>query len=354
MADSTLLIYGANGYTGELTARAAAQRGMTPILAGRKGAAIGALADELALPQRVFDLADAGAVDAALADVTAVLHCAGPFARTAKPMADGCLRNGVHYLDITGEIQVFEALAARHDEARAAGVMLLPGAGFDVVPTDCLAAHLARRLPSATRLTLAFQGLGGISRGTATTMIEQMGQGSGGMVRRNEVLTPVPSAWKTREVDFGRGPRMAMTIPWGDVSTAFHSTGIPNIEVYMAMHPRLIRGAKVSRYLGPLLAARPVQAFLKQRIRAGAPGPDAAARAAGVSLLWGMVEDDAGARAVSRMQTPEGYTLTVLASLDIAQKVLDGHAKPGYQTPSSAFGPDFILAIDGVVREDVE
>ena len=241
---------------------------MTPILAGRNGAAIGALADELALPQRVFDLADAGAVDAALADVTAVLHCAGPFARTAKPMADGSLRNGVDYLDITGEIQVFEALAARHDEASAAGVMLLPGAGFDVVPTDCLAAHLARRLPSATRLTLAFQGLGGISRGTATTMIEQMGQGSGGMVRRNEVLTPVPSAWKTREVDFGRGPRMTMTIPWGDVSTAFHSTGIPNIEVYMALHPRLIRAAKVSRYLGPLLAARPVQAFLKQNPQA--------------------------------------------------------------------------------------
>src|SRR5205823_3031807 len=114
----------------------------------------------------------AATMDDCLREVQVVLHCAGPFSRTAKPMADGCLRNRVHYLDITGEIGVFESLAARDGEAKSAGVMLMPGVGFDVVPSDCLAAHLNRRLPSATKLTLAIQGQSRLSRGTLTTMLE--------------------------------------------------------------------------------------------------------------------------------------------------------------------------------------
>ena len=163
-------------------------------------------------------------MDAGLNDVTAVLNCAGPFSRTARPMADACLRCRVHYIDVTGEIPVFEALAARDREARAAGVMLLPGAGFDVVPSDCLAAHLKRRLPSATRLALGFQPGGGVSCGTAATMMAE-NLDRGGAIRCGGVLRPVPAAWRTRSIDFGRGPVTAMTIPWGDVSTAYHSTG---------------------------------------------------------------------------------------------------------------------------------
>src|SRR6187402_1304471 len=111
-------------------------------------------------------------------------------------MVDACLAERVPYLDITGEIAVFEAAAARDAEAKAAGVVLLPGAGFDVVPSDCLAAHLKRRLPSATSLALAFQVLGGVSRGTATTAVENLARG--GMVRRAGKLVAVPAAYKTR------------------------------------------------------------------------------------------------------------------------------------------------------------
>src|SRR6516164_10180234 len=161
---SSLLLYGANGYTGRLIAREAVVRGLHPVLAGRNAAAVSELARQLGLEHRVFALDDAAATRAGLAGMTAVLHCAGPFARTAGPMADACLEAGVHYLDITGEISVFEMLAARDTEAMAAGIMLLPGAGFDVVPSDCLAAHLHRRLPTAKRLTLAFQGIGRYSR----------------------------------------------------------------------------------------------------------------------------------------------------------------------------------------------
>ena len=227
-----MLIYGSNGYTGQLVVEEALAAGVRPILAGRSAAAIEAQAAKYGLDSEVFSLDDLGAMDAALSPATVVIHCAGPFSHTAQAMAEACIRTGTHYLDITGEIEVFEAMAALGDEAKRANVMLMPGAGFDVVPSDCLAAHLKARLPSATELTLAFKAIGKPSRGTATTMIENLHKG--GFVRRDGVITKVPSAWKKMNIDYGEGPELSMTIPWGDVSTAFYSTGIPNIEVYMA------------------------------------------------------------------------------------------------------------------------
>lgn len=345
MAD--LLIYGANGYTGTLIAREAAARGQRPVLAGRNSEAIASLARSLGLEHRAFALDDPAA---GLRGARVVLHCAGPFSRTSKPMADACLRTGVHYLDVTGEAAVFEALAARDAEARAAGVMLLPGAGFDVVPSDCLAAHLKRRLPTATRLTLAFQALGGVSRGTALTILENMPRG--GLVRQGGTLTPVPAAWKVRTIDFGAGPVVTMTIPWGDVASAYYSTGIPDIEVYTAAPLGVRLTARASRYLGGLLGSRPVQRFLGWRVRARGSGPSDEERARGRSFLWGEAEDPGGRRVVSRMQAPEGYTLTARTALAIAGRVLAGDAPLGFQTPSTAYGPDFILGLEGVARQD--
>src|SRR5262245_25206431 len=112
----TFLIYGANGYTGELIARRATAQGLRPILAGRSKT-VTALAGELSLEHRLFALDDPGAIDSGLQGVSVVLHCAGPFSRTFQPMADACLRMKVNYRDITGEIAVFEGLAARSDEA---------------------------------------------------------------------------------------------------------------------------------------------------------------------------------------------------------------------------------------------
>ncbi len=349
---SNFLLYGANGYTGSLIARLAVQRGLRPILAARAPEKIEPLAAELGLDYRAFSLNDDAAVNEALADVVAVLHCAGPFSQTSEPMVAGCLRTKTHYLDITGEVAVFEAIAARNHDAKTAGVMLLPGVGFDVVPTDCLAAHLKDRLPSATRLALGFQALGKISRGTATTMVEAQNQG--GLVRRSGVLTPVPAAGKTRLIDFGQGAVAATTIPWGDISTAFYSTGIPDIEVYVAFPASIRIGMVASRYLGWLLGLSAVQNFQKRLIQNQPPGPTEAERAQGKSLLWGEVEDNSGKRLVSRLQCLEGYSLTTLTSVAIAQKVLAGQVIVGFQTPSLVYGADFILEIAGVVRQDLD
>ncbi len=348
---TNFLLYGANGYTGNLIARLAVERGLRPLIAGRDRDKISRQASELGLEHRAFALDDAAALEDALRNVAAVLHCAGPFSHTSKPMADACIKTKTHYLDITGEIVVFEALAARGSEAQASGVMLLPGVGFDVVPSDCLAAHLKRRLPSANKLTLAIHGLSRISHGTATTMVENINRG--GLVRRDGKLASVPTAWKTREIDFGRGPVKATTIPWGDVATAFHSTGIPNIEVYAGLPSSMRRMMKLSRPLGGLLASGPVQSFLKKRIRSQPPGPSDEERARGKSFVWGEATDEAGQTARARLQGPEGYTLTALTALAIVTKVLAGDAPVGFQTPSRAYGADLILEIEGVTREDL-
>jgi short subunit dehydrogenase-like uncharacterized protein len=346
------LIYGAYGYTGTLLAEEAVRRGQRPVLAGRDPDRVGALADRLDLPRRVFALDEAAVVANGLDGVCAVLHCAGPFSRTALPMVRGCLEHGVHYLDVTGEIEVFAAIHEHHQRAVDAGIMLMPGVGFDVVPSDCLAAHLAGRLPTANRLVLAIQGVGNPSRGTATTMAENMG--GGGMIRRGGVLTPVPAAWRTRTIDFGHGPVPAMTIPWGDVYTAYVTTGIPEIEVYMAVPPSMRMVARASRYLGPLLRSRAFVGLARAAIRSRPPGPDAEQRRRGRSLLWGEATDPDGGRAVSRIEAPDGYDTTVLTSLLIVDRLLDGRFSVGFQTPAGCYGPDLILELEGFERVDVE
>lgn len=344
------LLYGVTGYTGRLILTECLARGLRPILGGR-GQAVRELAGVHGLESRILGLDDPAALRRALAGVRAVLHAAGPFSRTSRPMADACLATGAHYLDITGEIGVFESLAARDAEARAAGVMLLPGVGFDVVPSDCLAAHLKRRLPDAIRLTLAFQSTAGLSRGTATTMAENAGRG--GAIRRGGAITPVPAAWKTIRMDLGKGPVTVTTIPWGDVATAWYSTGIPDIEVYTRTTATLRFALKASRHLDRLLASGPVQRLLKRRILSRAAGPDESARARGSSRIRGEVANAAGQRACARLTGPEGYTMTARTAVSALERVLAGGATPGFRTPSLAFGPDFILSIEGVVREDL-
>jgi short subunit dehydrogenase-like uncharacterized protein len=345
----TLLIYGANGYTGELITRYAVERGMKPILAGRNAIAVEALAKKHHLEYRVFSLDETDRLDAALQEVEMVLHCAGPFSLTSRPMVEACIRNKRHYTDITGEIAVFEACAALGKRAEDAGVMLMPGVGFDVVPSDCLARHLKDRLPTATHLSLAFYGMGRISHGTQATMT--MNVGKGGAIRKDGKITGVPAAWKTREIDFGEGVvKTGVTIPWGDVATAYYSTGIPNIEVFTVIPPRQLKMLKLSRYIGWLLASKPVNNYLQKQIPPG--GPSDEERAKGRTLMWGEAYDLNGHRVEARQQGPEGYTLTAIAALNIVEKILAGNFTPGYQTPAKAYGAGLVLQIDGVTRQD--
>ena len=338
-----LLVYGSTGYTGQLIVDELVRRGASAILAGRSASKLALQAAATGFPTRVFPVETPD-----LSGVSVVLHCAGPFIVTARPMVDACLAAGVHYLDITGEVPVFEAIAARDGEAKARGVMLLPGAGYDVVPSDCLASHVAARVPGATELTLAMCTRGGLSHGTATTMLTHMQ--SGGAVRLGGKIVPVPVAYRRMTVDFGDKQRTVTTIPWGDVSTAFYSTGIPDISVY-ARVPGDGMPAWVSRMSSALLGWGPIKAFAQGRVDAAPPGPDAAARAAGWARLWAQAKAPDGRSATSRLLCPEGYTVTAATAVDLSLRALAG-ARAGFQTPSRWQGADYILGF-GATREDL-
>jgi short subunit dehydrogenase-like uncharacterized protein len=347
------LLYGSYGYTGRLIADLAASYGMRPILSGRDPIRLKAQAERLGLKFHPISLEDRSSLEAVLKEVPLVLNCAGPFLHTYRPMLEACLKLGKHYLDITGEIMVFEALARYAAQAEQAGVMLLPGIGFDVVPSDCLGMHLKQRLPDATQLTIAIKGSGGgFSRGTALTGIE--GFSDRGVVRKDGKLVPVALFAKTRQIDFGTGIRMAMSFPWGDVSTAYYSTGIPNIETYMVFPESGLRMRKGIRPLIGLASKPPIQWLLKKIVHSMPEGPSAEALKKGRSRLWGEVTNQQGECAVGRMITPDGYALTAETALAAVRHALAGDTKPGFQTASLAYGADFVLEFEGVQREDIQ
>lgn len=341
------MLYGAYGYTGQLIAREAAPRGLAPTLAGRDEAKVGSLARELGLPHRVFAL-DRGPETTAghLEGMGLVLHCAGPFSATGAPMMDACLGARAHYLDITGEIAVFEQAHARDARAREAGVVLCPGVDFDVVPTDCVAAALKAALPDATHLRLGFDVRSGISPGTARTAVE--GAALGGRVRRNGRIVPVPHGHRTRRIRFDGGKRTAVTIAWGDVSTAYHTTGIPNIEVYAAVPPgaALMMRFGLGGFLGRLMAVPPVRNALARRAGA-ARGPDAETRARQPSFVWGEAENQAGVRRTCRIRLANAYDVTVSASLAVVGALLGRSSPGGFTTPSQLMGRDFAQRLPG-------
>jgi short subunit dehydrogenase-like uncharacterized protein len=349
------LLYGANGYTGELIAREAVSRGLRPVLGGRNAQAIEALGRELGCPTAVLALDDADALARTLREVQAVLNCAGPFSRTAQPMLRACLAAGSHYLDITGEIGVFEAAHALDAAARTAGVVLCPGVGFDVVPTDCVAARLSAALPDATYLALGFHSTGRPSRGTARTSIE--GLANGGRIRSSGRIIEVDHAFREREIDFGDGKaHSAVTIPWGDVSTAYHTTGIANIEVYMSMPTDRIAQLRRANRLRWLLRLGFVQSRLKARASRGAPGPDAVARERSPTWVWGEAQAPSGEACTARIKVANGYDVTVHAALGVLERLLAHGAEGlrGHRTPSQVVGSEFVETLPGSGRIRLE
>ncbi len=340
------MIYGANGYTGRLIAREAVRRGLRPVLAGRSKEAISTLAAELDLESRIFSLDDPQASLSGVKGCKLVLHCAGPFSVTSQPMIEACLAAKAHYLDITGEIPVFQNAHLQSDKARHADIVLIPGVGFDVVPSDCLAASLVEALPAAIKLVLAFEAGGGPSPGTAKTSVESLG--TGGRVLRDGQLVQVPLAWKTRTIPFAHAERRAMTIPWGDVYTAHISTGIPDIKVFMAASPGVIKSMQRMRWIKPLLGLSFVQSFLKKQVESRVRGPDEKKRERANSELWGEVTSADGRTVSATMTAPNGYELTVTAGLGIVQYLLENDVEGGYYTPSLLMGAAYATSLPGV------
>jgi short subunit dehydrogenase-like uncharacterized protein len=345
-----LLIYGATGYSGKLLAMHAAERGLTPIVAGRSAERVKALAAQLGLEARVAAIDDAPALRAMLEGVACVIHAAGPFSATARQVLEACLAARVHYLDITGEIPVFERCESLGARARELGVMLMPGVGFDVVPSDCLAAHVAARVPEPHTLRIAIDAIGTPTRGTAKTSIEMLGVGC--LVRRAGRIVALPPGSLQRDFDFGFGPARCAGAPLADLVTAWHSTRADNIEVYLRAGIGMRAMLRASGPLGPLLRLRAVQRGLQRMVGAMPEGPGEEERRGLRGHIVAEAVGAGGEAARARLDTPSGYHLTMLAGVEIARRVLEGFAKPGYQTPATAFGADLVLGLDCVRSDD--
>lgn len=353
--EKQIMIYGAYGYTGELIARKAVAKGLKPILSGRSAAKLQPLSSELGLAAMAISLDNEEALKQALKNISVVIHCAGPFSATAAPMMRACIETGTHYQDITGEMDVYRAAHALGAEAKAAGVVLCPGTGFDVIPTDCLAAALNETMSNATHLTLGFDSDSGLSPGTAKTSIESLGVG--GAVRRNGKIEITPHGELTRRINFGRGEKFAVAIPWGDVATAYYSTEIPNIEVYIPMSPRRAKKMRKLNGFRWLLRMGWVQNWLKGKVGKNVRGPTENQRAEQKTWVWGEIRNDRrGERRVGRITIANGYDVTVNGSLAVMEHLLSYRGEGGYFTPSKLCGHELVekLPGSGIIKTSID
>jgi short subunit dehydrogenase-like uncharacterized protein len=338
------MIYGATGFTGRLVAEAAVAEGQRPVLAGRDARKLAPLAGALGLEYLAFDLDDVPTITRHLEAVDLVYHAAGPYVFTAMPMLQACLAAGRHYIDLTGEVDLLEEIFRHDTAARERGILLLPGAGFDVLATNCLAATVAARLPGATHLEMGISALNAVSAGTAISFIEQLPQG-GAAVRDGRVVTQAIGAM-SRQIPFHDVPRSAITAPWGDVYTAHVTTGIPNVTAYLALPAPVIAAARAGAALGGVvLRAAPLRRALSALLARSMDGPGPATRASARSAIW--VQARRGDEQVQAwLETAEAYAFTALAAPRIVAHLASGTAR-GALTPAQALGADFVRTIPG-------
>jgi short subunit dehydrogenase-like uncharacterized protein len=346
----SLLIYGASGYTGRLLAARAHALGVPTILAGRNKARLENLARAHAMPLRAFGLEDPREIDAALGDVAAVINSARPFGATAPPIAEACLRAGAHYLDVGGELPIFQYLQGLDLGARDAGVMIMPGVGFVVAATDCLAAHVAATVPDAHYLRLGVSRATLVSRGSYASMLGLFSETV--TIRRGGRLASVPVGRLEHAFDYGEGDSISAAVVWPDVFTAWYSTKIPNIEAYVEAGPVARWTYSLASRIAEPLRYKPVRDLLALQTRLWPEGPSERRRDNVHRTIVAEVEDRYRRGKRARLHTPDGYSFTPLSALAIAERVLAGDSPAGFQTPAGAYGPDFILDLPGVRRED--
>jgi short subunit dehydrogenase-like uncharacterized protein len=347
MKQNQIVIYGSYGYTGDIIVEDSLTKNFTILLSGRDEQKLKIQSQKTGYPYKAVDLNKHQALVDLLTGSQVLINAAGPFKHTATQMIEACIEAKTHYMDINGDISVFELIKTYDYKAKFAGIMLLPGTGFDVVPTDCLALKLKQKMPKAIHLKIAFANInGGISHGTATTVASRLGEKA--VYRKNGKLTPIALGKKGIWVDFGEKKLFVMSIPWGDISTAFVSTGIPNIESYMAVKPFIFHLLKFQFMVNWALRTPLLRSLIQKNIDAKPAGQNKMERDQGYTLVWAQIMDIEGKIDTLKIRTPNAYSLTATATLRIAEKILNGDFKAGYQTPAKAYGENLIFEIEGV------
>jgi len=346
-------LYGATGYTGPLISERAVARGHKPLLLGRSAEKLEALAGRHGLPYRAVPLDDGAGLRDAIRGMKAVVHAAGPFIHTSAPMVQACLDEKVSYLDITGEPDVFKAVYARDAEAKERGVALIPGVGFDVIPSNCLCAYVAAKVEQPHTLEFALAGIGTLSPGTVKSAVPLVL--GGGKVFRDGRETPWPLGKGTRRVKLSTREVWAAVAPISDLYAAQRATQIPNVTAYFAVPSRFASLGRIGWPLGvvalPLLRAVLGGGRLDATIEKRVKGGTAESRAAGHSHLWARAEGPRGS-AEAWLDCSEGYEFTGHAAVLAVERVI-AHAPRGALAPAVAFGADFVLEVPGGRRTDV-
>lgn len=320
----TLLIYGATGYTGRMASHNAKRLGLDLVIAGRtQSAKVKELASELGVSYKLFDVSETKLVDAALDGVSVLLNCAGPFLRTAEPLITACIRNKVHYLDCAAELDSYKLAEKLDQEAKDAGVMLLPGCGGSVAQLGCLAAHAVERVTNPKSIDISLYVSGAMSRGSAISATENMSaeclQTVNGALVKQETTNTIQLDFDTGEGEVINYP---VTLP--DLITIAKATKVPNVRTYVHAAGDAFPTGDLS-----LLPDGPTE---EQR--------EASPYHGAVTVT---AEDGTIARSV--LHTVNGYTFTGLASAEAAGLVLAGSAQAGFQTPAEVFGKGFAETI---------
>jgi short subunit dehydrogenase-like uncharacterized protein len=349
MVNKSWLLYGAYGYTGRLIAQQAKDRGHHPVLAGRSAEKLVPLAEKLDLDYIVFDLKDEENILRIIKEFDLVFHAAGPYKYTSSPMLKACLKGKTNYLDITGEIPVLEQNFKYDAQAKENDLVIISGVGFDVVPTDCLAKYVSDKISNPTSLEIGINSTSDLSPGTIKTMLEYSDTGQ--LVRRDGKLIPLEKRYE-REIRFIGKELTVRPVTWGDLSTAYRTTGIPNITVYF---PRLKNVPNVLKLSGVSAkemnsneeAKKKVKSWIEEHIK----GPDESIRQTNRCYIWVSVSDDHGRNEQAWLETMESYRFTAIAGVLSVEKVFERQPK-GVLTPALAFGADFALEVPESIRYD--
>jgi len=344
-----LIIYGAYGYSAKLILENLIKNDVKPMLAGRDEYKLRKVANDYDCDFVVFDLEDQEKIKENLKGYHTVLNCAGPFKYTAEKFFKACIETCTNYLDITGEIPVLEKAWTYNEQAKEKGITILPAVGFDVIPTDCLAAKLKEEMPEAISLKLGFDGKGNkMSRGTNLTTLEIIDEES--KIRRDGKILTIPIGELVYEIKNDKIEFQGIAIPWGDVSSAYYSTGIPNIEVFLGVNKAAFASRRLFAAGKSILGINFVKDFLMKQISKRMSGPSAYERQKASMIVWGEVENENGEKLFEAYRFIDGYELTGRGAAEAVIKVMNKEVEKGTQTPSLAFGYEFM---EQFVIEDI-
>lgn len=329
----TLMIYGATGYTGRLASEHAKYLALDVILAGRSEDTLRSVAQGLSLPYRAFSIENPTQLETSLKGVGVLLNCAGPYYRTAKPLIAQCLHDGVHYLDVSAELDSYRICMENDEAAKRANITLMPGCGGSVSMLGCLAGHLIDKAKcDPLRIDIALRIAGSMSRGSIVSAVENL---------TTQCLERVDGAilekrnQESKDFDFadGKGAVSCFPVTLPDLFTIWASTGTRNIGTFV--HQASGTG------------------FPTENIESLPTGPTAEEREASPYHASATLVSRDGTVTRAALHIVNGYTFTPIAAVEAARRILEGEAKAGYQTPAGMFGKDFAKTIRGTTIEDL-